>query len=96
MLKNIQKEPHVLAARLNPAGVNCMNGNESKQAADARVPLQFQSHQYIPPTENLRNVWHPGDGDRPSLYHMPPARAIVKQTKTILQYNTKVVYCHSQ
>jgi len=40
-----------LAARSRAAGANCVNGNETEQAADAHVPLQSKSHQQIPHTE---------------------------------------------
>lgn len=48
-----------LAARSGAAGANCVNGNETEQAADAHVPLQSKSHQQIPPTETLRDVLAP-------------------------------------
>lgn len=39
--------------------------------------------------------WHPGDGDRPGLSHMPPARAIVKKKRRekSAYYDNKVVCC---
>ena len=52
-------ESLVLAAELRAAGVNCVNGNETREAVDARVPLQSKSHQQIPPTETLRDILAP-------------------------------------
>lgn len=52
-------ESLAFAAGLRAAGVNCVNGNETEQAADARVPLQSKSHQQIPPTETLRDILAP-------------------------------------
>lgn len=52
-------ESLALAAGLRAPGVNCVNGNETEQAADARVPLQSKSHQQIPPTETLREILAP-------------------------------------
>lgn len=52
-------ESLVLAAELRATGVNCVNGNETREAADARVPLQSKSHQQIPPTETLRDILAP-------------------------------------
>ena len=40
-------------------GVNCVNGNETREAADARVPLQSESHQQIPLTETVRDILAP-------------------------------------
>ena len=52
-------ESLVLAAEPRAAGVNCVNGNEAEEAADARVPLQSKSHQPAPPTETLRDILAP-------------------------------------
>lgn len=49
----------LLVAALGAAGVNCVDGNETREAADARVPLQSESHQHIPPTEILRDILAP-------------------------------------
>lgn len=52
-------ESSVLAAEREATGVNCVNGNETREAADARVPLQSESHQQIPPTETVRDILAP-------------------------------------
>lgn len=52
-------ESLVLAAEPGAAGVNCANGNETREAADARVPLQSKSHQQIPPTEIVQDSLAP-------------------------------------
>lgn len=48
-----------LAAGPRAAVANCVNGNETEQAADAHVPLQSKSHQQIPPTETWKDVLAP-------------------------------------
>lgn len=52
-------ESLVLAAEPRATGVNCVNGNETREAADALVPLQSKSHQQIPPTQTLRDILAP-------------------------------------
>lgn len=57
--KSSKIESLVLAPQPRATGVNCLNGNETREAADARVPLQSKSHQQIPPTETLRDILAP-------------------------------------
>lgn len=65
MKRGIVKE----AAGCNPwlwlpsqaAGANCGNVNETKEVADAHVPLQSKSYQQMPPIETAGTSWLPGD-----------------------------------
>lgn len=59
------------------ARVNCENVNETREVADAHVPLQSKSHQQIPPIETSGTSWIPGDEDTSTHSHMPPVRPIV-------------------
>lgn len=59
------------------AGANRGNVNETKEVADAHMPLQSKSHQQMPPIETAGTSWLPGVEDPPTRSHMPPVRSIV-------------------
>lgn len=74
-------------------GVNCMNGNETEQAADARVPLQSKSHQQIPPTQTFCDLLAPWRWWRSRHCCMPPASSFVTPED---HYNARKVCCPGQ
>lgn len=88
-------ESLVLAAEPRATGVNCANGNETREAADACACLYNPNptNKFLP-QKLWGTSWHPGDGERPSHRHMPPARPIVKKKKPITITKLFAVFCN--